>query len=281
MAELDARLHAYRPDLADSRLRGRVAAERFVDGRRMQVINPVVPVHKVPRFDAMQTSQALMGETLHVFEVQEGWAFAQLERDGYVGYVSAGVLSSDVMTPTHRVAVPSTLLYVAPDIKSQPATVLTMNAAVTVTGGNEKFAQIANGQFLYRRHLKQVGEPESDFVSVAKMFLHAPYYWGGKSIHGLDCSGLVQLALEACGMSCPRDTDMQEEQVGEKLLVNDLDGLSRGDIVFWKGHAGIMTDERTLLHANGHHMTTLLEPVREAVERIAAGGTQVTSVKRL
>ncbi len=281
MTELDTRLHAYRPDLADSRLRDRVSSERFVDGRRMQVINPVVAVHKTPRFDAMQTSQALMGETLSVFEVQEGWAFVQLERDGYVGYVSAGVLSPDVTAPTHRIAVPSTFIYLTPDIKSQPATAVTMNATVTVTGGDEKFARIASGQFLYRRHLKSVNELEPDHVAVAEMFLHTPYYWGGKSVHGLDCSGLVQLALEACGMNCPRDTDMQEESLGTKLQVNDLDGLSRGDIVFWKGHAGIMTDGRTLLHANGHHMTTLTEPLREAVNRIAANGNHVTSVKRL
>ncbi len=281
MSELDPRLYAYRPDLADSRLKDRVSAGRFVEGRRLQVINPLIGVHKAPRFDAMQTSQALMGETLRVFEVQEGWAFIQLERDGYVGYVSAGALSSNVASPTHRIAMPSTFLYPAPNIKSQPVTVLTMNVTVTVTGGDEKFAQISGGQFVCRRHLKPVGEPERDFVAVAEMFIHAPYYWGGKSVHGLDCSGLLQLALEACGIACPRDTDMQEERLGKQLLVNDLDGLIRGDIVFWKSHAGIMTDERTLLHSNGYHMTTLTEPLREAVARIGASGNQVTSIKRL
>ncbi len=281
MSELDTRLHAYRPDLADARLMGRVSAERFVEAREMQMIDPLISVHKSPRFDAMQISQALMGERLRVFDVREGWAFVQLERDGYVGYVSADALTSQLTTPTHRIAVPSTFVYLAPDIKSQPVTAVTMNAGVTITGGDEKFAQLADGRFIYRRHLKPAGDPERDFVAVAEMFRHAPYYWGGKSVHGLDCSGLVQLALEACGADCPRDTDMQEENLGKKLLVNDLDGLSRGDLVFWAGHAGIMTDERTLLHANGHHMTTLAEPLREAVDRIAANGNQVTSIKRL
>jgi len=281
MNALDPRLHAYRPDLADSRLKDRVSAGRFVEGRRMQVMNPLVNVHKAPRFDAMQTSQALMGETLRVFDVQEGWAFVQLERDGYVGYVSASALSSNVTERTHRIAVPSTFLYPEPNIKSQPATVVTMNAAVTVSGGDEKFARLADGQFIYRKHLKPTGENERDFVAVAEMFLHAPYYWGGKSVHGLDCSGLLQLALEACGVGCPRDTDMQEEQVGKKSPVNGLDGLSRGDIVFWKGHTGTMTDERTLLHSNGYHMTTLTEPLRDAIARIAVSGNQVTSIKRL
>jgi cell wall-associated NlpC family hydrolase len=281
MADLDTRLNAYRPGLADVRLHGRVKAERFVEGREMQVANPVVAVHKAPRFDAMQITQALMGETLRVFEVHEGWAFAQLDRDGYVGYVSADALVSPVTPVTHRIAVPSTILYPAPDIKSHPIAVITMNATVAVTGGDEKFALIPNGRFVYRRHLKPMGEAERDFVAVAEMFRHAPYYWGGKSVHGLDCSALVQLALEACGADCPRDTDMQEQSLGRKLLVNDLDGLSRGDIVFWTGHTGIMTDERTLLHANGFHMTTVTEPLREAVDRIATSGNQVTSIKRL
>lgn len=281
MTELDPRLHAYRPDLADSRLKDRVSAGRFVEGHRMQLVNPLLGLHAAPRFDSRQTSQALMGETLRVFEDKEGWAFIQLERDGYVGYVSASALSSSVAEPTHRIAVPSTYLYSEPNIKSQPAVVVTMNAVVTVSGGEEKFARLADGRFIYRRHLKPVGEMERDFVAVAEMFLHAPYYWGGKSIHGLDCSGLLQLALEACGVECPRDTDMQEEQVGKRLHVNGMEGLSRGDIVFWKGHTGIMTDERTLLHSNGYHMTTLAEPLRDAIARIAASGNQVTSIKRL
>ncbi|MBC8037017.1 MAG: C40 family peptidase [Rhizobiales bacterium] len=281
MAKLDQRLNAYRPDLADARLRGLIAAGRFVEGRLMQVVDALIAVHQAPRFDSMQISQALMGETLHVFEAQEGWAFVQLERDNYVGYVSADALSSQMTVPTHRIAVPSTFLYPAPDIKTQPATIVTMNAAVTVTGDDEKFAQLANGRFVYRYHLQPIGKAESDFVTVAEMFRHAPYCWGGKSVHGLDCSGLVQLSLEACGIACPRDTDMQEEHLGTALLVNDLDGLKRGDLVFWSGHVGIMIDEGTLFHANGHHMTTVAEPLRNAVDRIATGGNQVTSIKRL
>ena len=106
-------------------------------------------------------------------------------------------------------------------------------------------------------------------MSVAEKFLDVPYYWGGKTAQGLDCSGLVQTSLEVCGISSPRDTDMQEMQLGKKLMVNDLDGLRRGDLVFWKGHVGIMTDQKTLLHANGHHMMTVKEPLVEAVARIA------------
>ena len=281
MTELDKRLHAYRPDLADRRLRGRVNSGQFVEGRPMQVMDPLIPVHKEPRFDAMQVSQALMGETLRVFDVQEGWAFVQLERDGYVGYVSADALSAEVAEPTHRVAVPSTFMLPAPDVKSQPAAIVTMNAAVAVTGGDEKFAHLSTGRFVCWQHLKKANQHECDFVAVAEMFLHTPYYWGGKSVHGLDCSGLVQVSLEASGLACPRDSDMQEASLGNRLMVNDLDSLNRGDLVFWDGHVGIMKDDRTLLHANGHHMMTVSEPLRTAVERIAASGKSVTSIRRL
>lgn len=280
MTKLDPRRNAYRPDLADARLKGLVEAERFAAARPMQVIEPLIGVHKAPRYEAMQLTQALMGETLKVFAENEGWAWAQLERDGYVGYVNANALSANVLVPTHRVAVPSTFLYPAPNLKSQPALLLTMNAQVTVTGGDEKFARLANGRFVFTRHLKPVDTYETDFVAVAAMFQHVPYYWGGKSVQGLDCSGLVQLALEAAGIAALRDSDMQEETLGARLMINDLDGLARGDLVFWNGHAGIMMDATTLLHANGFHMMAVAEPLQDAVARIAMSYGQVTSVRR-
>jgi cell wall-associated NlpC family hydrolase len=281
MSEPDPRFHAFRPDLADRRLQPLVKAERYADGALMQIAAPLASLHRQPRFDAMQVTQALMGEKLRVFESREGWAWGQLERDNYVGYLAADALSDELASPTHRVAVPATFAYPAPDLKSQPAVMLPMNAMLTVAGGGEQFARLADGRFVFARHLKPLGEWESDYVAVAGMFHHVPYYWGGKSVQGLDCSGLVQLALEACGIACPRDSDLQERDLGVPLRVNDLDGLMRGDLVFWDSHVGIMTDARTLLHANGHHMLTVAEPLREIVTRIAGSYGQVTSIKRL
>jgi cell wall-associated NlpC family hydrolase len=148
-------------------------------------------------------------------------------------------------------------------------------------GGDEKFGQLSDGRFVFRGHVKPVASSEPDFVAVAEMFRHVPYYWGGKSVHGLDCSGLVQLALEACGTSALRDSDMQEDTLGRVVMANDLDSLKRGDLVFWDGHVGIMTDSATLLHANGHHMMVVAESLKDAVERIALRYGQITSIKRL
>ncbi|PZF78708.1 peptidase P60 [Aestuariivirga litoralis] len=281
MSTLDPRLHAFRQDLADAALAGQVQAERFVAPRLMQVIEPVVTVHKAPRFDAMQLTQALFGEEVKVFLEEEGWAWVQLVKDGYVGYVNGNALSPHVVTPTHRIAVPSTFMYPEPNLKAVPAIPLTLNAQVTVTAESGVYSQLSNGRFIFTAHAKPVHDAETDFVAVAEMFRHVPYYWGGKSVQGLDCSGLVQLSLEACGRAALRDSDMQEQTLGERLLVNDLDGLKRGDLVFWNGHVGIMVDDRTLLHANGHHMMVVAEPLEDAVDRIAARYGQVTSVRRM
>lgn len=280
MTSLDSRLNAVRPDLADARLQGRIEAACYAEGHAMQVAEPVISVHKAPRFDGMQLTQALLGETLRVFDEQEGWAWVQLDADGYVGYVAANSLTARIGSPTHRVAVPSTFFYPAPNLKTQPAVTGTLNARVAVTGGDGKFARLSDGRFAFAAHLKPIGQPEADFVAVAEMFRHVPYYWGGKSVHGLDCSGLVQLSLEACGIAAPRDSDMQEAQLGTALEIDGLEGLRRGDLVFWNGHVGIMTDAHTLLHANGHHMMVVAEPLRDAVERIAASYGRITSIRR-
>ena len=281
MTKLDPRLHAYRPDLADAALAGNVEAQRFVEPQLVQLVEPVVTLHKAPRFDAMQLTQALFGEEVKLFHEEEGWAWVQLVKDGYVGYVNGNALSPHVVAPSHRVAVPSTFMYPEASLKTLPAIPLTLNAQLTVMAESGAYSQLSNGRFVFAAHLKPVSDVEADFVAVAEMFRHVPYYWGGKSVQGLDCSGLVQLSLEACGQRALRDSDMQEQTLGEKLLVNDLDGLKRGDLVFWNGHVGIMTDEKTLLHANGHHMMVVAEPLKEAVDRIAAKYGQLTNVRRL
>jgi len=277
MPDFDNRLHAYRPDLADVKLLGRIDAKRFVEGVSMEVAVPVATIHREASSTATQTTQALFGERLMAFEIAGDWIWCQLERDGYVGYVARASVSSDLTNPTHRVSVPSTFLYTLPDIKSQVTVGLPMNAKLEIIGSDEKFSRLSNGKYVFTKHVKPLNEFEPDFVSVAEKFLDVPYYWGGKTAEGLDCSGLVQTSLEVCGISSPRDTDMQERQLGQNLLINDLDGLRRGDLVFWKGHVGIMTDQKTLLHANGHHMMTVKEPLAEAVARIA---DPVTSIKR-
>jgi cell wall-associated NlpC family hydrolase len=275
---LDPRLHAFRPDLADQRLEGRVEAKAFVAGKPMRVAVPVAPVLKSPECDAVQTTQALMGEDCTVFETRDGFSWLQLKADGYVGYVEQHLLTDDQSTLTHRVSVASTLAFPKPDLRSRPAQQVPLNALVNVVATQGPFSELSNGSFVFTIHLSPRETVKPDFVAVAEMFLNTPYLWGGKTIHGIDCSGLVQTALAACGISAPRDSDMQEKQLGR--LANDKD-YRRGDLVFWKGHVGIMFDSKNLLHANGHFMRTVIEPLADAVQRSNENGNPVTSIKRL
>jgi cell wall-associated NlpC family hydrolase len=278
MSGLDRRLHAYRDDLADVRLKGRVEAARFVDGVAAHCVLPVVPVMREPSERSMQLTQALLGEDVLVFERRDGWAFVQLRDDGYVGYMAAAALADGFGKATHRVRVPLSHLYPSASIKTQPALAVPLMARVEVTSITGDFATLADGRFATVAHVAAVAMTEVDFVSVAERFLHVPYLWGGKTALGIDCSGLVQVALACCGVACPRDSDMQEKDLGSAISLRDV---VRGDLVFWKGHVGLMRDATTLLHANGHHMQVVSEPLAVAVARIAAKGSAVTAVKRL
>jgi cell wall-associated NlpC family hydrolase len=236
----------------------------------------VAGVFRKPADDAMQLTQMLLGETLLVFEQSNGWSWVQLDGDSYVGYVRDAALSDAKAVRTHKVSVPLAHLYPKSDIKSQPAAAVPMNAELCVTGIDGDFLVLASGRHIYASHAS-IGK-QSDFVSVVEQFLHTPYLWGGKTVMGIDCSGLVQTGMHACGVEAPRDSDMQEQGLG-----TDISGqtLQRGDLIFWKGHVGIMQDGKTLLHANGHHMMVVSEPLQVAIDRIAAKGSAVTAMRRI
>jgi cell wall-associated NlpC family hydrolase len=278
---LDPLLHPHRPDLAAAHLEGQVEAARFVEARRMQVSSATAPVHEAPRGDAQMISQALHGEQIDVYEEAEGWAWGQLCDDGYVGYVPAGALSGDLAAATHKIIVPRTFVYWRPDIKSVPAECLTLEARLAVEAEEGDFLRTANGAYVYKTHVAELGIWAPDFVAVAASLIGAPYLWGGKSVGGIDCSGLVQLACRAAGIAALRDTYMQRDTLGTALAATDAASPRRGDIVFWKGHVGIMSDPQTLLHATAHTMLTLTEPAEQVIRRNADIGLPVLQINRL
>jgi cell wall-associated NlpC family hydrolase len=281
-AALDPRRHAYRDDIAAETLRGTVPAPRYVEGKARRVTHAATALWTRPEPGTGWATEALFGELVTVYDEQDGLAWVQLARDGYVGYVRAGALSPTVSAPTHRIDVPGTALYAAPDAKALTSMHLSMNALVTVEDTGGSFVRLAGGGFIPARHLAPVDRFAPDFVAVAERLLGSPYVWGGKTRLGIDCSGLVQTAMHAAGIDCPRDSDMQMAELGAPVAVrDDLAGLMRGDLVFWKGHVGILTDAFTLLHANAHHMAVAAEPVRGAVDRIARSGAAIAAIRRI
>jgi len=279
MVALDPRINPFRPEIAAKYLQGQVEAARFVEGERHDVVEPIAGLWRTPSHEARLVTQALLGERMIVYETNdEGWAWGQLETDGYVGWLSANALGKAGKAPTHKVSVPRTLGFPGPDIKLTPAVALPMGARLAIVRQDERFAVTANGWHVPAMHLAPFKAKQNDFVAIAEEFLNAPYLWGGKTSLGLDCSGLVQVALQAAGIACPRDSDMQELALGK---LSSLGELRRGDLVFWKGHVAIARNGESLLHANAYHMMVAIEPAAEAVARIKAAGSDVTSVKRL
>jgi cell wall-associated NlpC family hydrolase len=269
----DPRLHAYRPDLADERLRGQVDAARFVMGRPARIAVAAADIRKAPQSDSGLNTQAIYGDDVRVFDVTEGWAWIQNELDGYVGYVADDVLTERAAEPTHVVCVPRTFLYPGPDLKQPRSGELSMGSRLTITGSavtrGTEYALLASGDAVIAKHLAQVGKVAADFVEVAETLLNTPYLWAGVSGFGIDCSGLVQLSMRMAGKSVLRDSDMQAATVGVKIDPGaDFAALARGDLAFWDGHVGIMSDPDTLIHASGHTMTVAREPLRQAIDRI-------------
>lgn len=264
---LDPRLTPARPDVAADFLKGKVDAGRFVKGQPRQVTRSRAPL--TARSDAAcpLSTELLFGETFTVYDEAEGWAWGQAAVDGYVGYVPLGALGRG-SPPTHRISALSSHVYPEPDLKSRPVDALYMTSTVSVAGGNEKgFAPLAGGGWISARHLSPVGMPWGAVPDIAKQFLGAPYLWGGRTVAGIDCSGLVQIALAAAGITCPRDTDMQANALEPRLPPDTPP--EAGDIVYFPAHVGFMVDETNLLHANATHMAVTIDPLSDVIEIIA------------
>ena len=272
---LDHRTHAYRRDLADRTLAADYAAAAYAEPRPMRCHAARAMVRGKPRADAGATSELLYGEPFLALEVGSDWAWGYCGIDRYVGYVPTSALG-EASEPTHRVSAPSALVFSQPDVLSPHVAELPLGALLAVTGQDGSFLAI-DGGYIHERHVGALRPNGSDWLAVARSFVGTPYLWGGRTRWGIDCSGLVQVALGACGIEAPRDSDMQQQALG-----HDVDTPAAGDLFFFPGHVGIMADDTNLLHANSHWMGTVIEPLADVVARIAANhATPVLAIKRL
>lgn len=283
-ASLDKRRHAYRRDLADARLRGRVSAERFVDGRLSLVASPSAPLRSRPDADAAATATLLLGETVRVFEDREdGWSWVQMEWDGYVGYAPSASLRPFDMTPDFAVSALFAHFYAEPDMKTPPIGAAPLCARLSLdpqVRPEGRFLPLRRDCWIHENHVRPIGAPAGDWVAIAELFLGVPYLWGGETLEGVDCSGLIKTALRATERRAPRDSDMQAEELGAPLPAQTP--FARGDLVFWRGHVGVMQNAEELLHANAWHMSCVSEPLAEAIGRIdESGGGGVLARRRL
>ena len=278
----DPRLTPARPDLAAKYLEGKVAAARFVEGEEFEIVEALAPMREAPSSEAMLLTQALKGERVTIYDRNgEGFAWGQLNSDGYVGWLPDCALAKPAAAPTHRVTALRTFAFPGPSLKLPPVDTLVMGAMVAVLREQEAFAVTREGWYLPRLHIGGIERHAEDFVAVAEQFAGTPYLWGGKSSFGIDCSGLVQVSLHAAGIGCPRDSDMQLDGLGRPLDPTESKKLRRGDLIFWKGHVAIARDADTIVHANAHHMATVIENTKDAIARVKAAGSEITAIKRL
>ena len=278
----DRRLNAYRADLAEEALRGRLEVPRYTAGTPAIVSAAVAALRPRPDTSAGIDTELLFGESLRVLDRADGWAWVKADFDGYVGYLPDDAVCEAGTDATHVVAVPRTFAYRGADLKTPAIFTLSLGSRLSVIGEAEtrgtRYLELDGGQFVVAAHCapadRTIGD---DYVSIALRLLETPYLWGGRSGFGIDCSGLVQLAMMMTGRRVSRDTDMQASGLGTPI---DRADLRRGDLVFWKGHVAIMENEETIVHANGNTMNVAREGLAAAIERIGWLYQQPTCYRR-
>lgn len=267
-----------RRGLAAASLQGVARARRFVETvpKACTAFSTSLRRHAGPAEE--QDDQLLFGELFDVLTSAEGYALGQARRNGYVGYVPEAALGDPGPLPTHRVSALRAYAYAEPDFKTAAAGPLPFGALVCVEAEHRRYRKITGLGWIGAVQLAPIGVFERDPAAVAERFVGAPYLWGGRDGLGIDCSGLIQQALNACGVGCPRDTD-QQAALGTEIAPS---ALRRGDLVCWTGHAGMMVDSQRLIHANTFHMAVAIEPLAEAAERIRQRtGEAPTTYRRL
>lgn len=258
----DRRLTPATDRVALTSLRGLIDRPEWTEGRKARICVPLTDL--LARPGGPRDRQLLWGADVTVIETRGPDAFVQAEADGYCGWINATALCADRTHLTHRVAAPATHVYPAPDMKTLELCSLSLGSRLAVTTIQDGYAALRSGGFIPLQHLDR--EPATDPVTVAEGLLGTPYLWGGNSRWGIDCSGLVQMALLACDRPCPGDSDLQ------RAAFAPTGRIARGDLLFWPGHVAMAVSEEMMIHATAWKMAVILEPIASAKARIDASG---------
>ncbi|TNE58029.1 MAG: peptidoglycan endopeptidase [Alphaproteobacteria bacterium] len=273
----DKRRTAARKDLAALDLKGQVTAERYAPAITHFVTAASAPMRRGPDVASPIETEVLFGEVFNVYEIKQGWAWGQAGTDRYVGYVEISALVSGTPAPTHRLKALRSYLFPEPDLKSPPKALLSMGSTLAVDGTEGRFSKTREG-FIFSGHICPLGHVVEDWVSIAEAFMGTPYLWGGRTSLGLDCSALVQLALQQKGLEAPRDSDQQMDEVGDPVTVEDL---TRGDLVFWKGHVAIMVSPTDMVHANATAMAVSRDELSGFAAKIETAEGPIIGCRRI
>lgn len=282
-SKLDPRIHPYRDDIAAASLAGRVKAARYVEGETRRVRIPHVALMTKPDRGALQGSELLQGESFTVYDEKDGWAWGQCGHDGYVGYVAGKALATGAPQPTHWVSAARSLVFPDPRGEYPAARGFSMRSLVTVEGADGDYARLTGGGWMFKKHLAPLAETRGDFLATARLFLGTPYLWGGRGGLGIDCSGLIQIAMAAAGIDCPRDSDMQREALGDEVPIpDDPAALKAGDIFFFPGHVGFYVGDGLFLHASSFDMVVSVHPLADVLARLRdRHGKDIVRVRRM
>ena len=275
--KFDSRIIPIKHDLASTEYKGLINNKKFSNGKNYFVKSNTAPLYHKKNSNEL-ISQLLYGEIFRVFEISGKFAWGQSLRDNYVGYTTIKSLSSKKVKATHKIKSLRAFIYREPEIKKIPITYLSLNSLVRVKSKKGKFLFLENLGWVFSEDIAPINNFKFNVVDLAKQYLNTPYLWGGRDSIGIDCSGLVQNIYQMVGINMPRDTDLQELFVTNK--VSSESKIKAADLIFWKGHVAIAIDNKNIIHANAYHMKTSIETLKKAKTRISKQYGKIISVNR-
>ena len=265
-----------------------------MENKQFSISKPLVSLRKNNSSHSELETECIFGEKCKVISILGDWIFCELIKDGYQGWIKKKSLGLYV-NPSHKVNLRNTILFNKPDVKSKIFFYLTYGSEVYVNSVSNNWAEIhfykekkLLKKYIPQNHLVDIEKKELDWVKTAEKFIQTPYKWGGKSFFGIDCSGLVQLAILSKYNNASRNSSKQEIELGKNIYnvknsntFNFSSILKRGDLIFWERHVGIMVNKTELIHANAFHICVKIEKLANAIQRLKKSGYEITKIKRI